>query len=91
LLSDQLGAFLSIVYYTIKSGGPKKIQDIVENPFAMTSLGISSLSFIIDYTARNFITPITVESKWLETYLLSFLCLLPVLVGYIKEIHHDHS
>jgi len=90
--SDQLGAFLSIAYYTIKRGGPKKIQDIVKNPVAMTSLGISVVSFIIDYTARIFITPITVESKWFETYLLSLLCLLPVLVGYIKEIHHnDHS
>jgi len=90
--SDQMGAFLSITYHAIKKGGIKELRDITKNPVAMTSLGVLILSFIIDYTARNFITPTTVDSKWLETYLLSFLCMLPVVAGYIKEIRcRKHS
>ena len=84
---DQIGAFLGLLlYYTKKNGKIKDgIIETVRDPVAQTSLMVTGASWIIDTLVRIPWTPTTFKSDWLETWLLSPLCMLPVLRGRKEE------
>ncbi|MBI2543328.1 MAG: hypothetical protein HYW24_04020 [Candidatus Aenigmarchaeota archaeon] len=83
---DQVGAYLGMLAYHIKNEGlTKGFIESIKDPVSQTSLLISGGAIGIDTIARIPFSPSNFWHDWIETYALSFLCVLPVWRGRQSE------
>lgn len=83
---DQLGGCMGILIYYNKEFGMKKgFEEFVKDPVARTSLALFLISLGLDGFTRMYLRPDNFWIDFLETWPLSFSCLLTALVGAKSE------
>lgn len=83
---DQIGAYFGMLaYHTRREGFRKGLKESLKDPVSQTSLIVSGASVGIDSLARIPLSPTNFWYDWVETWALSFLCLLPVWRGRKAE------
>lgn len=84
---DQMGAYLGmLVYHTKKHHSIRKgFAESIRDPVSQTSLMVTCMSVGIDAGVRTKLMPTNFWHDWVETWSLSFLCLMPVWRGKRTE------
>jgi len=84
---DQIGGYLGLLIYHMRNSGSivNGFTESLKYPVSQASLIATCVGIGTDSIARTQLTPNNFWYDWLETWALSFLCLLPVWRGRTVE------